>query len=166
MMLAAALGASPSAHAQADTPTRTPACTAPEYRQFDFWLGDWEVWERDARAGMNRIEAILDGCALQEQWTGSAGMHGTSLSAYSARDRRWHQTWLDDRGLLLRLEGGLVDGAMVLRGRAPGPDGQPVDHRITWLPSSDGRVRQNWERRRDAGGTWETVFDGTYRRRR
>jgi hypothetical protein len=37
-------------------------CTAPEYRQFDFWIGDWEVRSAQGRVlGHNRITSILSG---------------------------------------------------------------------------------------------------------
>ena len=43
----------------------------------DFWLGDWSVTTPDGKhAGDNRIEAILDGCALSESWTGAGGGRG------------------------------------------------------------------------------------------
>ena len=30
-------------------PQRKPPCSAPEYHQFDFWLGDWEVTTPDGK---------------------------------------------------------------------------------------------------------------------
>ncbi len=29
-------------------PDKTLPCTSPEYRQFDFWIGDWDVYENDS----------------------------------------------------------------------------------------------------------------------
>lgn len=41
------------------------ACSGPECRQFDFWLGPREVHLADGSlAGNNRIEADVDGCAV------------------------------------------------------------------------------------------------------
>ncbi|MFI5183972.1 MAG: hypothetical protein ACHQNV_06220, partial [Vicinamibacteria bacterium] len=34
---------------------REPPCSASEYRQFDFWLGDWDVYENGKAAGTNRV---------------------------------------------------------------------------------------------------------------
>ena len=64
-------------------------------------------------------------------------------------------------GTLLLLEGGLVDGKMVLEGQTTGTDAQIVRHRITWTPNPDGSVRQFWEST-DAKGDWRTAFDGRY----
>ena len=141
-------------------------CTAPEYRQFDFWAGSWDVRNAEGKvAGTNRIEPILGGCALQENWTGRGGMVGTSLNAYDPLDGRWHQTWVDSEGLRLELAGEYALGKMTLSGEGPEPDkpGGRVRHRITWsrLPEG-GRVRQLWEVSKDAGASWKAVFDGTY----
>ena len=49
-------------------------CDAAVRRQFDFWVGDWSVTVGGQPAGDNRIEKILGGCALLENWTGAGGM--------------------------------------------------------------------------------------------
>ena len=75
----------------------------------------------------------------------------------------WHQTWVDSSGGLLMLDGGLVDGAMVLRGSDRDVDtGALLAQQITWSQETDG-VRQHWQTSADEGATWTTVFDGHYR---
>lgn len=139
------------------------ACASPEHRQFDFWIGSWEVTTPDgAVVGTNQIDRVLDGCALREHWQGRSGMTGTSLNAYDPHAGTWHQTWVDDRGGFLLLSGGLEEGSMVLSGEMRDEKGL-VAHRITWTPISEEEVRQLWETTRD-GSTWEDVFDGHYRR--
>jgi hypothetical protein len=140
---------------------RPDLCSAPEHRQFDFWIGDWRVTLPDGKhAGDNRIDKILDGCALHENWTGATGGRGFSYNAWD-RDRKvWHQTWVDRQGTLLLLEGGLKDGAMVLSGTQGG-----ALQRITWTPDKDGTVRQVWETSSDQGRTWRVAFDGRYQRK-
>jgi hypothetical protein len=114
--------------------------------------------------GTNRITPILGGCALREEWTGTSGSVGTSYNAWDAASRRWHQTWVDNRGLLLLLDGGLADGKMVLRGERPGQGGGTVLHRISWEPLEGGTVRQLWETSNNGGATWQVAFDGAYHR--
>ena len=136
----------------------------PEQRQFDFWLGDWEVSDPSGRVvGHNRIEAILGGKVIQEHWRGAKGSSGTSLNAYLPGRRAWHQTWVDDQGEVLELSGGLVGASMVLEGRTPTGQGDRRE-RISWTPLPDGRVRQHWEQSLDGGRTWTTAFEGVYRR--
>ena len=97
---------------------------------------------------------------LHEHWHGNGGVEGRSINAYDGARGCWHQTWMDSTGGMLLLEGGLVDGAMVLEGRAPsGEDPTVVDRqRITWTqgPTDGAEVRQLWEsssrRRRDVDG--------------
>jgi len=149
------------AAAQATAP-KAP-CSAPEFHQFDFWIGDWDVADASGKpVGRNRIVAVQKGCALTEQWEGRGGVTGTSLNAWDAERKRWHQTWIDSGGSLLVLEGGLVDGRMVLSGAASDASGKPARQRITWQKLPDGRVRQTWESSADAGATWTIAFDGYY----
>ncbi len=144
-----------------------PSCRAPEHRQFDFWLGTWAVFSPDGeRVGSNVITLELNGCVLHERWESARGPHrGNSFNIYDRSSARWYQTWVDNTGLLLRLEGGLQNRAMVLEGRTRLPDGSEQRERITWTPQPDGVVRQLWERSNDLGGIWTIVFDGRYVRR-
>lgn len=153
-----------SATAQGSKRDAPPPCSAPEHRQFDFWLGEWEVRDSAGKlAGNNRITRVQQGCALLEEWKGSSGVTGMSLNAYDADRKRWHQTWVDSTGGLLIIEGAFKDGKMVLSGEAMSNDTPPKKtmQRITWEPR-DGTVRQLWESSNDDGKTWTVAFDGRY----
>lgn len=140
-------------------------CTAPEYRQFDFWIGSWLVTEGGAPAGRNRIEADLKGCALFEAWTAVDGSRGRSVNFYDRARHRWHQSWVDDRGGVLELDGAWSGRSMVLEGERPdAKTGASARHRIAWTPNADGSVRQHWQVLKSPQGEWETVFDGLYQR--
>lgn len=144
------------------------ACSSPEYRQFDFWLGEWTVTNASGRfAGENHVALIQNGCALQENWTGADGGSGTSFNGYFDGDRKWHQTWIDSRGGRLDLAGGFVAGKMILRGEIPvrGEPGRKVLHQVSWERHADGHVRQLWQSSADGGSSWTVVFDGTYARK-
>jgi hypothetical protein len=143
-------------------------CSRPEHRQFDFWVGEWDVTTPDGRqAGTNRIRLVHGGCALHEEWSGTSGFSGASLNAFDASTGRWHQTWIGSDGVLLQLDGGLKDGTMELSGATVGAGGARTLQRIRWtpLPETPARVRQLWERSTDGGRTWSVVFDGTYRKK-
>lgn len=153
----------PAAASAQGSPTRQAACAAPEHRQFDFWIGDWEVQLPDGRkAGRNRIEPILDGCVLQESWTGAGGGSGHSYNVYDRTRKLWHQTWVDGQGSLLRIEGRFADNRMILQGETLDSAGTRVLNRITWTPMPQGRLRQLWETSADGGKTWSVAFDGRY----
>lgn len=137
-------------------------CTAPEYHQFDFWLGRWTVLNPAGKvAGSSQIDRQADGCVVQEHWSGAQGISGTSLNFYDRATGRWNQVWVGGRGAVLRLSGGLQGGSMVLSGDAPGANGAMQHQRLTFTPLDGGRVRQHWESS-DDGEHWQTVFDGTY----
>jgi hypothetical protein len=164
LVLAAVIGLfqqSSTSTPQATTPQPRPTCNAAEHRQFDFWIGDWNVTVAGKPAGTNRIELAQQGCVLIEHWTGAGGNTGTSMNFYDRRTSQWHQVWIDSGGNVLRLSGGLVSGAMVMESTAPaGPK-----HRITWSKQDAGAVRQFWESSQDNGKTWTAAFDGLYRKK-
>jgi len=162
----AAGDAKPTAPPPPPPPRPPKACATPEFRQFDFWIGDWAVTDpKGIAAGTNIITLDLNGCVLHEHWTGSKGGAGESFNIYDGAAKRWHQTWVDNGGTLLALDGGLVDGRMVLSGPGRGPKGEPVVNRIAWEKLADGRVRQTWTVSSDGGATWATAFDGFYAKR-
>lgn len=140
-------------------------CSDPAFRQFDFWIGEWQVHAADGTlAGSNRIEREYGGCVIHEHYTTERGYSGESLNSYDSARKVWHQTWVDNSGTLLLLEGGLVDGNMVLEGELADANGKIARQRITWTPNADGSVRQHWQTA-DAKGAWSTAFDGLYTRK-
>jgi hypothetical protein len=162
--LALALGGAAAATAQAPGP---PAgCTASEHRQFDFWLGEWEVTggpQLDRIVGRNRIVAAANGCALHEHWVSASGGHGMSLNVYEPARGQWTQFWIGADGAVLRLSGGLRGDAMVMEGELPGANGRVQRQRISWTPHPDGSVVQRWETSDDDGASWQASFVGIYR---
>ena len=165
LLLACLLPAALPAQSPAGPATR---CSRPEHRQFDFWVGEWEVTRPDGKtAGTNRIRLVHGGCVLQEDWSGAGGSSGTSLNIFDAATRRWHQTWVGNDGLLLQLDGGMKDGSMELSGSTVGANGSRTLHRIRWTPlgGQPARLRQLWESSSDGGRTWSVTFDGAYTRK-
>lgn len=143
---------------QSDTP-----CSKDVYRQFDFWIGKWEVKSPVGKiVGRNEVTRELDGCLLVEHWK-SAGSKslGSSFNYYDIRDQLWHQLYLDnsgDAGAFPAMSGHFHDGKMVLLTDA---EVKPLD-RWTWYQISPGKVRQMAERSEDGGKTWSIFWDSTY----
>ena len=152
----------------APTPSPVPqisaACTGEKYRQFDFWLGDWDLVGNDGKkTADDRVAMSLGGCAMEERWTGVKSGQGLSFSAYDPATHHWHQTLMDDSGAVLNLEGEFADGKMILVGQHPAKEkGVTITHRIAWTPQPDKSVKQIWETSRNGGRTWRTVSEGTY----
>ncbi len=147
--------------------SNSPSCVAPEYRQFDFWVGDWDAYEvgkPSVKVAHARVDRILDGCVLWEQYEGIDGSKGQSFSIYDASRKTWHQSWVTNRGQLLVIEGELQNGEMILSG---------VDHPVAsidrhvrgeWKPVNGG-VRETAVRSNDGGKTWQPWFDLMFRPR-
>ena len=146
------------------------ACCGEAFRQFDFWLGDWETFTPDEKlAGNNRIVLLQDSCVLQENWVSARNNYtGTSYNFYDPQTEKWYQTWIDNKGGNLRLSGGMEGNSMVLYSEELiDQEGRHYTNRISWTPASDGSVRQLWEvSYRDSSSSWKTVFDGIYRRKK
>jgi ketosteroid isomerase-like protein len=129
-----------SASGPADQST-SAACSAPEYRQFDFWSGDWDAFDTDNPnkvAARVRVERILDGCVLHEIYDGADGLHGESFSIYDAARKQWHQSWVTNRGQLLMVDGNFQNGEMVLSGKDTSKNSEI---RVTWK-KVEGGVRE------------------------
>jgi len=144
------------------------ACDAAEYHQFDFWIGDWTVTTPNGKvAGTNTIDRPLGTCVLQEHWVGAGGTVGSSFNVYDTTRKRWHQTWVDNQGTLLLLDGAFADEKMVMSGASVDAKGAAIMNRITWQREhgDPDRVRQLWETSADGGKTWQTAFDGLYTRK-
>jgi hypothetical protein len=140
-----------------------PDVDATQLRAFDFWQGAWHVTDPETgkALGLSRVDSILGGRVLHEQWSGADGYRGESFNIFDKDRRCWHQSWVGDNGTLLLLDGGVREGAMDLEGISPGGERQ----RIRWTPHADGSVLQQWESSSDGGKTWQQRFAGLYRRR-
>lgn len=148
----------------AQKPAAKPACSDSVYRQFDFWLGDWNVTMNGNQAGTNNITLEEEGCLLHEHWVGSKGGTGQSFNFFDRTTGEWTQVWVDNQGGNLHLTGRFSGNQMQLTGTAPGPDGKPAQQRLTFTRNADGSVRQLWESSGD-GKTWTVAFDGLYRKK-
>lgn len=134
-------------------------CSAPEHRGLDFWIGRFTLADvTQGPAGFNTIGTAVRGCVITEDFIGTDGIRGRSLSAYDRRTGRWLHTFISELSTNFRLNGGLEGEAMVMRGERlfPLPGGQlfPVVERISWTPLSEGRVRQVIELSVDGGATF------------
>lgn len=166
--LAVALVA-PCVATAATTAPKFPDCSAAEYHQMDFWIGDWDTFETDAPTGPSearaRVTAAAQGCAIHELYEQNDGLIGDSLLSYDAVRKQWQQTWITNRGAIMVLHGGLKDGVMVLEGDAHLNNGTTVRQRISWQKQKDG-VREWAVMSKDGGKTWTPAFDVVFRKRR
>jgi hypothetical protein len=149
-----------------------PCETDSKYNEFDFWIGNWEVYGIKGKlAGTSKISKILDNCVLLEEWTSSSAQQGIvfsgkSYNSYNSATKQWQQTWVDNTGGTTEyLIGHFENDAMYFLSRAfPGKNGLTNIRKLTFFKLKDNRVRQLGEISNDEGKTWNTEFDLEYRK--
>jgi len=159
-----ALALSPAAALAAGGPVVKP-CSAAEDRQFDFWVGNWRVTDPQGKfAGTNDVTVEYGGCVVQEHWRGAGGDVGSSFNAYRPSTKMWHQTWVDNQGQVILLDGTYADNVMTLSGPFKTRKGKTAVNRIRWTRIDGDHVRQLWDYSLDGGKSWTVAFDGLYSR--
>jgi tetratricopeptide (TPR) repeat protein len=143
-----------------------PCQSYPEYKQFDFWVGDWNVQTQQGQmVGTNTVQRIEDGCILLENWTGLQGGTGKSINFYNVGTGKWRQTWVDSTGNVAEFQGQYKDGALRYEGEGYPRGGQKVLSRLTFFNLGPDRVRQFAEQSTDGGKTWNVSYDFIYLRK-
>lgn len=136
-------------------------CNAPEYRQLDFWLGNWKALDNGGKGpdvARDEVTTILKGCVLLERYRQNDGMDGNGVTIYDASRKVWHQTWVTNSGQLLIVEGRFKGDVLTMSGSDLGKDGKRVWYRVTWNPQ-DGGVREIAHTSKDGGRSWQPAFD-------
>ncbi len=143
------------------------------YKAFDFWVGEWTVLPAGssptapaASLPQSRIEKILNGCVVLENWMPLNGAGGKSFNTYNAATGKWQQFWVDGTGGSILFTGEARDGNMYYTSESPGPNGQVTLGRMSYFNLGPDRVRQLWETSTDGGKTWTVAFDGLYMRKK
>lgn len=158
--------------AQQPTPQPPPnPCTIAQQKQFDFWVGDWDLSWPGPKAGevlrgTNNVKRILDGCVVQESFSGQSAipLRGTSLSTFDAGSGRWKQTWVDNQGAYLDFVGEFKEGSLALQREAVGPDGRKFLQRMVWKNIKADELDWSWEASHDEGKTWQVLWPIHYKR--
>ena len=149
-------------------------CSGPQYREFDFWIGEWEAYAPTGKkGGDSKISLMLDSCTILEEWT-STGLQnglryaGKSYNMYNAAQNRWQQYWVDNTGSITQyFNGHYEEGKMIVQ-----TDNQKVNdtlwqiQKMTFFNLGPDKVRQFGETSSDNGKTWLTSFDLEYRRKK
>lgn len=148
----------------AATPPPAPCAGQPEHRQFDFWLGDWNVEETGVPGktiASSREEKIIGGCVLLENYTEGSDYTGKSMNFYDPVLKKWRQMWVDSTGSTSEFAGELRDGSIRFEGESHVGSGKRILRKLTFTPLPSGSVRQRSEASLD-GKTWKVNYDYTY----
>jgi tetratricopeptide (TPR) repeat protein len=154
---------------QAKKNARPCAYTA-ENRQFDFWLGTWDVstTQGSIPAGTSKIELILEGCVVLENWKSlNSPYSGKSYNVYDQALKRWEQYWVDNVGGNIFFHGELLkDGVMdYWTDDIPQSTGPSVKRHLQFIAMGPDKVRQLSRGSTDGGVTWNVEYDFLYVRK-
>jgi tetratricopeptide (TPR) repeat protein len=145
---------------------KRPCIYSAEARQFDFWVGEWEVYNpAGQKAGTNSVQLFSDGCGLMENWTSVLGGDGKSINFYDAGTAKWYQSWIGSGGGALRYAGSFKDGAMRFEGETVA-GGKKTLQKLTFTKIDENTVRQLFEASNDDGKTWTITYDLKYVRKK
>lgn len=154
--------------AQNNTPTQ-PTALPIEFKQFDFWVGEWAVFnQQNKKAGDSKIEKILRDAVILENWTGASGYTGKSFNHFNRETGKWIQYWVDQNSIPITFEGNYDESqkAMVFYSYDHAKDKEnPYIRRLTFFNLDPNTVRQFSQQSRDEGKTWNVEYDFTYKRK-
>ncbi|MEO5595270.1 MAG: hypothetical protein ABIR15_01040 [Chitinophagaceae bacterium] len=142
----------------------------PVYRQFDFWMGEWEAFATNGKkAGDSKISLLLDSCIVFEEWNSTqAGYAGKSYNTFNPATGKWQQYWVDNKGgITAYFDGHFENNTMILQtANNKQPDGQFKILKMSFYNLAPDKVRQFGQSSADEGKTWKTDFDLEYRRKK
>ena len=143
-------------------------CNTKEYKQFDFWVGNWNVYNTDGKLiGTNKIVKMPNACAIQENWTSKTSKNqGTSYNYYNKTDKSWNQVWVDNSGFSLNLKGNFKNDSMVLSSDVVKTPKGNYYNQITWTKNNDNTVTQVWNYMSLDNKKVKEVFKGIYKRKK
>ena len=142
-------------------------CSANECKQFDFWIGEWNLTYNDTSHATNRITKEMDGCLIHEHFNDPQNKYiGESWSVYNPQKKIWQQTWVDNQGGYIALTGEFKDGKMVLNTALQlMPDGTKKQSRMVYYNITQNSFDWDWEATTDEGKTWTNNWRIHYKRK-
>lgn len=171
----AALAATPSEQADG------VLCSAPEHREFDFWIGSWDVLNRNrppegdsfylTGRATDRVYAVVGGCGIVEHWRGMAISRfilGFSIRAWDPATREWLLVLLwptTGEPSFGELRGGFRHGRGEFLFERHGPGDERVLNRFTFSDITANSLRWENATSRDGGQSWSGSWIMDFTRR-
>jgi tetratricopeptide (TPR) repeat protein len=143
-------------------------CEDAEFKQFDFWLGDWDVASAadGVHRGSSHISKEMGGCVVWENWTSAGSPYfGKSYNTWNPNLKRWEQYWVDNTAGVMFFHGNRKDNVMdYWTDNVPQPDGSKLLRHLQFFNLGADKVRQFSQGSTDEGKTWHTEYDFIYTR--
>ena len=146
-----------------------PCMSDPHAREFDFWVGEWDVYVTGTwnYAGHSLIQRIAGGCSLLENWDSPASS-GKSINFIDPVKNTWKQSWSGSykNGNQEFTDGVYKDDAMRFSFMTTDAASNKITGRLIFYNLGKDRVRQLSESFVDSAKTWTTNYDFTYIRKK
>ncbi len=143
-------------------------CEDVEFKQFDFWLGDWDVASASdgIHQGSSHISKEMNGCVVWENWTTAGGAYfGKSYNTWNVNLKRWEQYWVDTSGGVMFFHGGMKENVMdYWTDDVSQSTGGTLLRHLQFFNLGPDKVRQFSQGSSDGGKTWHTEYDLIYSR--
>ena len=138
-------------------------------REFDFWIGDWDVYPTGGNqiVGSSKIEMEAGGCFILENWTAIGFPNtGKSMNFVDPATNKWKQVWVGSGGAVTEYINGVYkDSIMEFESSSNSPQGK-MKIRFRFFNQGANQVRQFQESSTDDGKTWAVAYDLTYIRKK
>lgn len=140
---------------------------------FDFWVGDWKLsWQgqdNEIKKGQNKIERVLNGKVIQENFTSLEGdessrLVGKSWTVYDPILEKWKQTWVDNSGVYLDFQSFIEDSIKGFQRSFKNKNGQLIHQRMVFYNIKEDSFTWDWEGSKDAEN-WTLLWRINYKRK-
>lgn len=146
------------------TAASRPCAVKPEYRQLDFFIGEWDSQNAQGQTVQSTsVKLDLENCVLIQDDKVPNGYHAIAWHFYNAALGKWQQKYIDTLGAFTDWDGEVKAGE--IRYTEIAAPGAKAVHRSTFTQLAPDRVRQIWEQSNDGGKTW-TRAEYTYIRKK
>ena len=149
-----------------DQKVEGPCAVKPEHRQFDFSIGEWDVFSENRKVADSSIHKMLENCVIYENYSQMDGYSGKSFNFFDKHLGKWRQTWVDVRGMVSEFTGAVRDEAFIYEGESHYPDGTRALRRMTFFKIGPDRITQSSEMSKDKGKTWNPYYELLYIRKK
>ena len=139
---------------------------------YDFWIGEWELsWtdkENNTVKGYNKIERVLSGQIIQENFStlekiDSLRFVGKSWTAYNPVSKTWKQTWVDNSGAYLDFTGFIEGDKKGFKRSFLNPKGKKIYQRMIFFRIEDDSFIWEWQNSKDEKD-WKLLWKIHYRK--
>lgn len=138
---------------------------------FNFWLGEWHLtWEDQKETehhGHNRIEKILDGKVIQENFADSSrAFFGKSWSTWNPKTQTWRQVWTDNQSSFLEFTGESYGDTLAFVMEPALVNGQNLARRMIFYNIRQDSFTWDWQAAPSGTDLWKLQWRIRYERQK